>query len=164
MNYPDYRLSGRDFDFKLGTHSLSYGLIVALAGDYFGNWKLRGCPPQISDGYDEDTNASVQRFRRIAEYMLEQGNKKVLDCINAPLEEMNGRICAAIHAGEDPAQAYRNISDDYDNRFGLCTHTGYLQLSLCNWDHFGQVQSYIGSPATLNRPPVGSVWPQQTDS
>lgn len=117
---------------------MSYGLIVALAGDFFGDWQLVGCPKSTSDGWDEDPESSISRFVETARSMIDV-KPDLLQCLLSALNNLENQLCDAVSDGQDPAQTYNRISDFYNNRFGLCPDSGYLHLSLCNWDHFGEV-------------------------
>lgn len=109
-----------------------------MAGDYFGAWSLTECPLQVSDEYEKQPEASVLRFKELAASMLKTAQGSLMRCLDGALEEIDDKLCVAVKAGRDPAQIYKRISDDFDTRLGLCT-IGYLQISLCNWDHFGVV-------------------------
>jgi hypothetical protein len=129
-------LAGGDFNFSVGKKSLSYGQIVALAGDFFGSWQWVDCSAQTSDGYDTDPQASVQRFKKIALSMLDKRDE--LECIARTVQDMSQQVCNAIGDGEDVVQTYKKLSPHFNTQFGSCD-VGYLHLALCNWDHFGQV-------------------------
>ena len=117
---------------------MSYGMVVALAGDYFGDWTLIGCPPSISDGWDNDPESSISRFEKMAWSMTEAA-PELVHCLLAALGNLDNQLCEAYIEGQDPAQIYSKISDYYNTQFALCPGSGYLHLSLCNWDHFGEV-------------------------
>lgn len=133
-----HTISGSDFSFDIKGSKLSFGEIVSLAGDYFGAWDISQCPKQICDGYQSNPSSSVKRFEEIASLMRNE-QAKDLECIQNALREMRGEFCPQVSAGRDPVQVYKNISSYYDSKFVICTRGRYLALSLCNWDHFGEV-------------------------
>ena len=50
---------------------LSFGDVIALAGDYYGNWGCKdisctACNEQISDNYDKDPSRSITLFKKIS--------------------------------------------------------------------------------------------------
>jgi hypothetical protein len=59
-------VSGRDFGYEAGSCKLSYGLVCALAGDFYGHYKLFGDAEQISDKWDSKPEESITRFLKNA--------------------------------------------------------------------------------------------------
>jgi hypothetical protein len=117
-------------------------MVVALAGDYFGDIDLENldkCSESISDGWDQDPEASINRFKRVAGDMM-KATRETSECILDYLGRLNGEICWAVKSGEDPVQAYKKYSSAYDVFLSLCKPTfKYALLARCNWDHFGEV-------------------------
>jgi hypothetical protein len=53
LEFDDETISGKDFQYTVGKNTLTYSLIIALAGDFYGNYtSLPGDVEQISDNWD----------------------------------------------------------------------------------------------------------------
>ena len=59
---------GLDFEYQAGSQMLSFGYIVALAGDFYANYKFwsKGCVEQVSDSWTSDHERSIKLFLEIS--------------------------------------------------------------------------------------------------
>jgi hypothetical protein len=120
--------------------SLTYGQILALAGDFYGVpiWP-------IADGVTSDDR--MQRFRA-AYGSLAAGSvaeaKEILQIMQREIDAVN----AALNRGESPADVYKRLGDGLNAAWNKATGGGgfvsdlipfgrYLKLAWVNWDHFG---------------------------
>ncbi|KAF8249240.1 hypothetical protein K440DRAFT_660254 [Wilcoxina mikolae CBS 423.85] len=141
----DKRTQGKDFNFKIKDQLVSLGNIVALAGDFYGNWKTLGDAEQISDKWPQDKDASIKRFKaNAADLATDKPGylKKVLKI----MAEERKIIHDAQQKGKDPAQTYASIAEKFNRKYAIATryyaNSAYLMIALCNWDHFGQHAIY----------------------
>ena len=96
-------ISGRDFGYEIGSCNLSYGLVCALAGDFYGHYKLFGDAEQISDKWDSDPEGSIARFLKNAGLL----SGDVGGNLSTILQEMASQehdVLTAQDQGKDPAQ------------------------------------------------------------
>ncbi|RSL48466.1 hypothetical protein CEP54_012909 [Fusarium duplospermum] len=157
LKYVDGDVSGADFSyagpgFRNGL-VLSFGQIVALAGDFYGNCQLIGDAEQISDQWHTNPEASIQRFLSNSE-LLNKDTRGYLNEVVDIMSQQERDVATAIQKGQDVAQAFKISGDKYDAKWGFATKGEYLLLALCNWDHFGQdaVSAYsAGHTAALRQ-------------
>jgi hypothetical protein len=114
---------------------LTYGQVVTLGGDFYGNPKapISTTPPDpltaFQHAYASLTNANITEVNNIL---------GILD------EEIQA-VRDAIAAGKPPSSAYAQLGDklSYEwniatgGKFGLDPNGRYLALAAVNWDHFG---------------------------
>jgi len=111
LQYPNFDVPGTQFGYNVrNEYYLSYGDIVALAGDYYGNWQLSGCAEQISDNYDTDPNKSIAVFNMISTWLQEDRGaywpitSRYLGCVLGYMQAEFSEVETAIIQGQDPAQ------------------------------------------------------------
>ena len=157
LYYDKGNINGTDFKYQAGSQTLSLGYIVALAGDFYANWKTfsTGCVEQVSDSWISDEERSVKLFLTIAD-SLSSDRDGYLQCIIRTMIAQEEDVTNAIAQGKDPAQVsfgvmrskheaelirkvYKSISGYYDRKYSICTNLGYAWIALCNWDHFSIV-------------------------
>lgn len=120
---------GTKFDLGAG-NVVSYGEVVALAGDFIGD---PGAPICGSAKEEERQARFRQSFNGL--YTNPQQTAAILRLINEELEALN----KAITSGSKPSDVYK------DPRFGIArellfntiTERRYLNLAANNFDHFG---------------------------
>ena len=111
VSYLNGPVAGINFRFPVATSIiraavfLSFGDIVALAGDFYANWQTIGaqCQPQISDNYDTNPAASIAIFQKVADG-LAGDSSSVLPCILQTMQAQALAVQTAIASGQDPAQ------------------------------------------------------------
>ncbi|KAL1755118.1 hypothetical protein FB107DRAFT_179060, partial [Schizophyllum commune] len=116
--------------------SITYGQINRLAGEFYGTTN------PISDG----KTTPEQSARFIAAYKALAGSRfrqpaEAQDILAVLQVEVNA-VNDALHRGEDPSDAYRNLPDMTEKLealtqarpYGLPTYTGLARI---NWDSFG---------------------------
>lgn len=81
---------------------------MALAGDFYGNWKVIGDAEQISDKWSTDPAASVRRFEENAT-TLATDSPGYLEKVLTIMKEERAIIAAAVAAGKDPAQVCETL-------------------------------------------------------
>ncbi|OJD34158.1 phosphatidylcholine-hydrolyzing phospholipase [Diplodia corticola] len=154
LRLPDGNISGGQFSYQVGKNvELSFGQIVSLAGDFYGNSKTTGDAEQISDQWDTNREASISRFLGNAD-LLRLDTAGYLEPVLAILMAQEREISNMLREGRDPAQSYKSIADKFNKLWARCTGMQYLWLSLCNWDHFGEdaVKAYkAGHVAALRQ-------------
>lgn len=159
----DSKISGKDFNF--GGFKLSFGRIIALAGDFFAHYTVGlGDIDQLSDNWYIYPERSVKLAEDLAEHFFTEG--KYLGRLNELLEEQGEKLQCAIKEGLDIAhasvsadsllplvfsslclfgQTYSGIASDYNVKYIDATKVdgdeiGSCQrIALCNWDNFGKV-------------------------
>ncbi|THC87924.1 hypothetical protein EYZ11_012630 [Aspergillus tanneri] len=154
LKYPEEKImSGKEFAYPVDKTVLSYGLICALAGDFYGNCKVIGDAEQISDNWDADEKRSIDLFLANTKRLATNTG----GYLRSILEHMKGQtqeVVAAEQIGKDPAQAYSECSYKYDLLYFWCTNWDYVLLALSNFDHFGEdaVKAYkAGHKAALRQ-------------
>ncbi|KAJ6528628.1 hypothetical protein DFH09DRAFT_1371197 [Mycena vulgaris] len=134
-------VSGKDFAYPAGAqgeHPLSYGLVVALAGDFYGKVKATpGDREQLSDRWDTDRESSIVLAFKLAK-SLSTDKKGYLVRVLKTMAEERTQVLAGIAKGQDVAQIFRNIAVSYDKQYTWDTRGAYALIALCNWDHFGE--------------------------
>ena len=106
---------GIDFQYVAGSHTLSLGDVVALAGDFYGNWKTlsTGCVEQISDSWTVDPERSISLFLTVAEW-LSSDNGGYLKCILENMAKQEKNVTDSVEQGKDPAQvSFRMIQSEH---------------------------------------------------
>jgi hypothetical protein len=83
--------------------TLSFGQIVALGGDFYGNCQLVGDAEQISDKWPTNPEASIQRFMSNTDLLNNDTKKYLRKVVNIMLEQ-EAEIEAAIQNGQDVAR------------------------------------------------------------
>ncbi|KAL8791962.1 MAG: hypothetical protein Q9195_005451 [Heterodermia aff. obscurata] len=141
LRFSDGDISGNRFNyvgpgFPDGL-TLTLGQIFALAGDFYGNCQLIGDAEQISDQWQTNPEASIQRFLSNTD-LLNDDTKGYLQAVVSVMLKQDAEIKAAIQNGQDVAQAFKLNGDKHDTEWAFATKGDYLLLALCNWDHFGQ--------------------------
>jgi hypothetical protein len=98
------KVSGKDFGYTVGTHSLSYGQIVALAGDFYANWSASpGDVEQISDNWDTNPEQSIALALKNAQ-LLSSNEGGYIDCILSTMTAEDKDVQDGLKASKDPAQ------------------------------------------------------------
>ncbi len=120
--------------------SLTYGQILALAGDFYG-------VPDLPIAYGITPDDRKQRFHA-AYGSLATGSvaeaRSILRIMQREIDEVN----AALDRGEPPADVYKRLADGLNAAWNKATGGGgffsdliplgrYLKLAWVNWDHFG---------------------------
>lgn len=108
LRFPDGNISGAEFKYAGGAGfpdkmTLSFGQIIALAGDFYGNCKRLGDAEQISDKWYSDPEASIQRFLSNTD-LLNKNTKGYLHAVVKIMEKQEADIREVIHKGQDVAQ------------------------------------------------------------
>ena len=105
LYYDEEDVSGLDFQYQAASHTLSLGYIVALAGDFYGNWKTvsTGCVEQVSDHWTSQPEQSISLFLTIAEW-LRVDNGGYLSCIIDNMAAQEQKVTDGERQGKDPAQ------------------------------------------------------------
>lgn len=104
LSHPNGDVMGGSFDYEVGSGiNLSYGQIVALAGDFYGNCQTVGDAEQISDQWDINTRASIDRFLANAS-LLEQDTRGYLKAVLDIMAEEEREILQMLDKGRDAAQ------------------------------------------------------------
>ena len=109
-------VSGLDFQYAAGSHTLSLGHVVALAGDFYGNWKTfsTGCVEQISDSWTVNPEQSITLFLKIAGW-LSSDNGGYLQCILRNMAAQEQNVTDSMEQGKDPAQvSFRVIQSEHE--------------------------------------------------
>ena len=121
--------------------ALTYGQVVALAGDFYG---IPEAP--ISDGRTADERR--QRFGRAFDSLArKQESKAEATEILKIMEEEFAKVAEALREGRLPSQAYKELGDSLSAKWNQATGGGhavppwippgrYLNLASTNWDHF----------------------------
>ncbi|KAF7335120.1 Phosphatidylcholine-hydrolyzing phospholipase [Mycena venus] len=142
-------IKGKDFKYPagpLGDKILSYGHIVALAGDFYGNFQLVGDAEQLSDNLTKDTSLEdiIKRADGVAG-TLSNDTRKYLGAVLATMGKEKNEVDIGLKAGKDAAQIFAKIGKDYDEKYESDTKIdnfipggAYALLAHCNWDHFGK--------------------------
>jgi hypothetical protein len=115
------------------TLALTYGQIVALGGDFFGDYQY-----PISDG-----TTAQERARRFSAafatmpylYPLPPYSYQANLVLGIMAKEFD-LVAKAIAAGKQPSTGFEGLSDTAE--YERVTVGRYLLLSAWNWDHFGQ--------------------------
>ena len=113
LQFPDHDVSGDKFDyvgpgFPDGL-TLSLGQIFALAGDFYGNCQMFGDAEQISDRWEKNPEASIQRFLSNAS-LLNDNTAGYLRKVVSIMLTQELEVAAAIKDGQDPAQVGTGFS------------------------------------------------------
>jgi hypothetical protein len=133
---------------------LSYGQILALAGDFYGLVNL---------AISEDPNPPVRFLEAFHSLASAKAAVSEVPQILAIMQVEINAVNAAIKNGKQPSSAYAALGDSLDRQWNVLTGGGsvgtdiwpfgrYLALADTNYDHFGQhaVQAYsIGHQVAL---------------
>ncbi|KAG8531944.1 uncharacterized protein KY384_003580 [Bacidia gigantensis] len=135
LTYSNRTISGSSFDYVVNNHSLSFGNIILLAGDFFFHWHATYCAESISDSWDFNQTRSIEVAKDNAN-LLRLDSSDLISCILPLVEEQGNVTATAMQHGQDPAQIYQDQAYHYNKNFAHCTW-GYIGIALCNRDHFG---------------------------
>ena len=108
LQYQNKRVKGSDFGYDVGIQSLSFGTIIALAGDFYSEWEIDHCPESISDYWDSDRTRSIETAKRNAD-LLRGDKPNTLHCLLPLIKEQKDIALKALHDGSDPAQVDSHI-------------------------------------------------------
>lgn len=114
-----------------GFTDLTYGEIVALAGDYYGNPNAPIC-----EGSDTGTDTKENRARQLDALMKTADENELVALRQLIQEEVDG-INAKLNAGENPSEYYEQLGHSHDTQAEEITGGRYLDLAGMNFDHFG---------------------------
>jgi hypothetical protein len=109
LYYDSVNITGADFNYSVsGTNiQLSYGLVIALAGDFYANWTTSsGCAVQISDFWKTNQSAAVESVVEMSGW-LATNKWNYLPCILRYMKEQRKNVLDAVKNGMDPAQVRR---------------------------------------------------------
>ncbi|KAJ6536989.1 hypothetical protein B0H19DRAFT_1182297 [Mycena capillaripes] len=108
---------GKDFKFKVGKSTLTYGLIVALAGDFYGNYTaLPGDVEQISDNWDTNPHSSIAIGLKVAKW-LSDDTEGYLAAVLTTMNKEKGEVFDRLKNGaEDVAQLWREVRQTIQRR------------------------------------------------
>ncbi|KAJ7922002.1 hypothetical protein B0H13DRAFT_2413373 [Mycena leptocephala] len=132
-----------------GNKTLTYGLIIALAGDFYGNYtSSSGDVEQISDNWDTYPDASIALGIEVAKTLSGDTEGYLSGILNTMTNEEN-EVLDGIQKGQDVAQIFAGFGDKYDWEYNADTKGSiasyvkyipgvYFLLAICNWDHFGK--------------------------
>ncbi|MGB8843345.1 MAG: hypothetical protein WCC64_19995 [Aliidongia sp.] len=112
--------------------ALTYGQIVALGGDFYGD---PGRP--IADGSSPEDRIArfTNDFNTLA--MLPASKDEATQILAVMQTEIDA-VNAAIAEGRDPHVAYEALGDSLSDRWAMIIGKRYLALAVSNWDHFGE--------------------------
>ena len=103
LKYPNTNVSGLHFDFEVKRRLLSFGKIVALAGDFFAHWKLTSCHESISDHWDSDPKHSIDLAKDNAN-LLRRDWEDFLGCVMDLMKQEGDTVRKEFRNGRDAAQ------------------------------------------------------------
>ncbi|MCJ1391167.1 hypothetical protein MMC18_004029 [Xylographa bjoerkii] len=105
LQYDQGNVYGSKFAYQAGSHILSLGYVVALAGDFYANWDTvsAGCVEQVSDYWTTNEERSIQLFLKIAKTLFSDSGG-YLQCIIQTMAAQENDVRNGIGQGEDPAQ------------------------------------------------------------
>jgi hypothetical protein len=112
-----------------GGISVTYGQLLALAGDFIG---IPSAP--ICQGATEDERQT--RFRRAFNEIYQVSQQE----ITTILQMINDEVVAlnkAIQSGGKPSDAYKQFGTERELALNTVTKGRYLNLAATNFDHFG---------------------------
>ena len=139
------RVSASDVDLGIAAMPLTYGDVVALAGDFYGT----STREPISSFQPGQALAAAQD----AWGTLEHADQSELARILAILAEEEAAVAKAISNGEQPSTAFHALGDSLSYEWNAATGGApasegklaalrkqgrYLKLALVNMDHFGR--------------------------
>jgi hypothetical protein len=103
LRLPANVVKGSDFDFQVNNHNLSFGNIIALAGDFYYHWHYGACKPSISDDWTTNPEKSLEVAASNVE-LLRTDSPNLLECF-LPIIESQGQVTRdAQSRGQDIAQ------------------------------------------------------------
>jgi hypothetical protein len=103
LTYSDKKVAGILFNYNADGQILSYGKIVALAGDYYGNYSWFRDAEQISDKWDSNRQSSLDLAKNNAG-LLSSNKERWLKTLVDYMEVEATDVKNAMKAGKDPAQ------------------------------------------------------------
>jgi len=111
---------------------LSYGQIVALGGDFYGDPAHPICRASGPAAQQAQFLANYRSIAESASAPAEVGS------ILAILRAEFAAVARAIANGEQPSAAYGHLGDELSRKWNDATQGRYLALAKTNFDHFGQ--------------------------
>ncbi|ODQ54522.1 hypothetical protein SAICODRAFT_70228 [Saitoella complicata NRRL Y-17804] len=124
-------VSGSDFEYEcVGGTKLSYGEIIALAGDFYGD-------PSEAIVESPNPHSWRKQFTSNVESLL-QDTDKYLSKITSALRSQQQTIRDGTKRGVDPATTATLNDAKWTTQYTLATRGMYLRLAWSNYDHFGQ--------------------------
>ncbi|KAJ7878126.1 hypothetical protein B0H14DRAFT_1655844 [Mycena olivaceomarginata] len=166
-------VSGKKWEYKVEKETLTYGLIVALAGDFYGNYRTAGDVEQISDNWDSARDRSIALGIALAK-TLSGDTAKYLSPVLTTMGKERDEIRTGMEKGKYVAQIYNDFGDKYGLLYNSDTKKSntslvgaYLLLAQCNWDHFGKdaekAYSALHSGALLKAKEAYDAGPSRAD-
>ena len=124
LTYPTSNINGSHFSYNVKGTRLSFGDIVALAGDYFFHWNPSAtCAPTISQYWDTSPETSIALANETVN-LLRTDWRDFLSCVLTGIHDQGKEIGDARSRGKDIAQVSTNgeivdVSVDLCNRCTL---------------------------------------------
>ena len=105
LKYDSGSVKGKDFKFAVGRNILSFGLVVALAGDFYANYSRLPHVEveQISDNWATDPESSIRLALSLAK-SLSTDAEGYLGPVLTLIGDQKTEVDAGIKAGRDVAQ------------------------------------------------------------
>ena len=103
LQYPSQNVSGSKFGYSVKGTAVSFGTIIALAGDYYYDWNDYSCHETISDSWDSNKKKSIETAKANV-HLLSSDNGTILHCLLELIEEQKNIASAALKSGKDPVQ------------------------------------------------------------
>ena len=111
LKYDNGTITGANFQYKADNLPLSFGRILALAGDFYANWKyLYPCRRQVSDRYDLYPESCILTFMNITD-KLKNDTEGFLRCVLNKMAKEIRMIDRARRNHEDFAQVIESQSE-----------------------------------------------------
>lgn len=110
---------------------LTYGQIVALGGDFFGDPSNPICKAQ---GAEAQQKQFLDNYNSLAKDTSAPGQ---VNAILAILTDEFNAVRRALAQGQQPSAAYGALGDSLSKRWNDATNGRYLSLAKTNFDHFG---------------------------
>ncbi|CAH0016129.1 unnamed protein product [Clonostachys rhizophaga] len=92
-----------DFNYEIKDWKLTFGDVIALAGDFYSRWQLDGCIPSISDDWDSDPEKSLGIAAENVN-LLRTDSPGILKCVQSLIQEQGEYVKQAAADGRDIAQ------------------------------------------------------------
>jgi hypothetical protein len=103
LKYPKFNTQGSDFNYDVKGTKLSFGDIIALAGDFFYHWKFGPCAPSISNDWDSSPKISLEVAADNVN-LLRTDWEGFLKCTLEIIDEQRNETLEASSKGMDVAQ------------------------------------------------------------
>jgi len=103
LRYNNEAIPGSKFTYPVNNLNLSFGDVLALAGDYFAKYDYTSCATSISTAWNESLESGIKVGLENAQ-LLQNSTDSLASCVLDHMKDMRNATLTGLKNGKDPAQ------------------------------------------------------------